>query len=397
MARRYLGRFCRGTSSVDQEAYRATMRATDEIVYAVRMTGDPLAGEVEFVSPKVRELFGYEPEEFMRDSELWLRSVHPDDIAALAETTDALCREGKPIPRTYRFRHKLTREYRWVEDIPIPRQDASGRITGLLGVARDITERMQAEQQIRSLNEALEQKVRERTAELEAANAELEAFSSSVSHDLRAPLRAIEGYAQLLLEHQPQQLDAEGRRFLGTIVASTKRMGEIIEDLLALSQLGRQALRKSRVDLTALARGVVDEIAEARPDRCVAVTIGELPAALCDRSMMRQVLVNLIGNAFKFTRHRDRPVVEIGAREEAEENVYFVRDNGVGFDLRYSNRLFGVFQRLHRPEEFEGTGVGLAIVDRVIRRHGGRVWAEGEVDKGATFYFSLPKPEEEAR
>jgi light-regulated signal transduction histidine kinase (bacteriophytochrome) len=233
----------------------------------------------------------------------------------------------------------------------------------------------------------LESKVRERTAELEAANKELGSFSYSVSHDLRAPLRAIDGYARMLEEDYGAQLDDEGRRLLGAVRGNSARMGHLIDDLLAFSRLGRQAPAKRAVDMTALAREVVEEL---RADSPAAVTLQELPAAHADRTLIRQVWTNLIGNAFKYSAKRAQASIEIGGREEQAENTYWVRDNGAGFDMRYVAKLFGVFQRLHRDDEFPGTGVGLAIVQRVVTRHGGRAWAEGRPGEGACFYFSLP-------
>jgi signal transduction histidine kinase len=240
---------------------------------------------------------------------------------------------------------------------------------------------------VRRHAEELETRVRERTAELKEANRELEAFSYSVSHDLRAPLRAIDGYARMLDEDYAARLDDEGRRLLGVVQASAQRMGQLIDDLLAFSRLGRQALARQGVDMEALAREVAAELVQGER---VTLEIGKLPAADADRALMRQVWTNLIGNALKYSGRSDRPRVEIGCREGPGERVYWVRDNGAGFDMRYAAKLFGVFQRLHSQDEFAGTGVGLAIVQRVVARHGGRVWAEGKPGAGACFFFSLP-------
>jgi signal transduction histidine kinase len=226
--------------------------------------------------------------------------------------------------------------------------------------------------------------------ELEAANQELESFSYSVSHDLRAPLRAINGYAQMLEEDYAAVLDADGRRYLGTIRAEAHRMGALIDDLLSFSRLGRGQLRMQPVDLAVLARSVFREIEAAAPGRSMRLECGELPLAVGDESMIRQVLVNLLTNAVKFSAPRPEIVVEIGAEAGTEVHRYWVRDHGVGFDPRYTDKLFGVFQRLHDSSEFEGTGVGLAIVQRVVERHGGRVRAEGAVNQGACFHFTLP-------
>ena len=234
----------------------------------------------------------------------------------------------------------------------------------------------------------LETRVLERTAELEVANKELASFSYSVSHDLRAPLRAVDGYARMLEEDYAGRLDDEGRRLLTVIRQSAGRMGQLIDDLLAFSRLGRQTMARQTVDSAALVREVVSE---ARGDSRAAIDVGDLPAAQGDRALLKQVWLNLISNALKYSSKRDAPRVEIGSQVEGEENIYWVRDNGAGFDMRYAAKLFGVFQRLHSQEEFVGTGVGLAIVQRIVGRHGGRVWAEGKPDGGAAFFFSLPR------
>jgi signal transduction histidine kinase len=233
--------------------------------------------------------------------------------------------------------------------------------------------------------------VEKKTVELMELNKELDAFSYSVSHDLRAPLRAIDGYARILEEDCAGGLDAEGRRLLGVVRTSAHRMGQLIEDLLALSRTGRQEPSRMPLDMERLAREVAAELAAQQRERRAAVEVSALPAARGDPSLLRQVWVNLIGNGMKYSGKSERPRVEIGGREDGEESVYWVRDNGVGFDMKYAERLFGAFQRLHRPDEFPGTGIGLAIVQRVIKRHGGRVWAEAKPGEGACFYFSLPR------
>jgi light-regulated signal transduction histidine kinase (bacteriophytochrome) len=242
-------------------------------------------------------------------------------------------------------------------------------------------------ERVRRQAEELEQRVRERTAQLEGVNRELESFSYSVSHDLRAPLRAVDGYALMLEEDFAPRLDDEGRRLLGVVRKEARRMGQLIDDLLEFSRMGRQPPVKREVDMTALAREVVEEMRGERP----AAAVGALPPAGADPAMLRQVWVNLIGNAYKYSAKRGDACVEVGGRREGAENVYWVRDNGAGFDMKYAAKLFGVFQRLHRADEFSGTGVGLAIVQRVVSRHGGRVWAEGRPGEGACFYFTLPK------
>ncbi len=235
----------------------------------------------------------------------------------------------------------------------------------------------------------LEGQVVERTRALRETNAELEAFSYSVSHDLRAPLRAIHGFSRILLEDHGASLDPEAKRVLGVIDENTRRMGHLIDDLLAFSRLGRKELETASVDMADLVRVVAAEVRRSVGDRPLDIAIGPLPPARGDRDMLRQAVTNLLDNAAKFTRHRTPGHIEVGHRADGAESVYYVKDNGAGFDPRYAGKLFGVFQRLHRAEEFEGTGVGLAIVQRIVLRHGGRVWAEGQPDAGATFFFTL--------
>jgi len=237
-----------------------------------------------------------------------------------------------------------------------------------------------------------EHEVRQRTEQLEAVNKELEAFSYSVSHDLRAPLRHIDGFADLLRKHAASMLDEKGLRHLRTISDSAKQMGTLVDDLLSFSRMGRSEMHFTPVNLDLLVQDVVRDLRQDTEGRNIAWTIGVLPTVSGDHSMLRQVLVNLIGNAVKYTRNRERARIEIGCvGASQDETVIFVRDNGAGFDMQYAHKLFGVFQRLHGASDFEGTGIGLANVKRIIQRHGGRAWAEGQVDTGATFYFSLPK------
>ncbi|MBN1954538.1 MAG: PAS domain S-box protein [Anaerolineae bacterium] len=235
----------------------------------------------------------------------------------------------------------------------------------------------------------LEDRVAQRTAELEAANRELEAFSYSVSHDLRAPLRAMDGFSRILIKKHQDQLSPEAARYLQMIQENAQQMGQLIDDLLSFSRLSRQVLKTQPVALADLARQVLRELDYEREGRAVEVTVGDLPPCEADPALLKHVLVNLLTNAFKFTRQREVARIEVGHRQVDGWTAYFVRDNGVGFDMQYANKLFGVFQRLHRAEEYEGTGVGLAIVQRIIHRHGGRVWAEAQVEEGASFYFTL--------
>jgi PAS domain S-box-containing protein len=256
-------------------------------------------------------------------------------------------------------------------------------------IFQDISARKQAEEAVRTLNEQLDKRVRERTAELEAANKELESFSYSVSHDLRAPLRAINGFSNLLISDYTDKLSAEALMYLDKVRENANKMASLIDDLLTFSRLSRNPLKKRRVDLRGLVVQVIEELHTEVGVREVKWHIGELPPCQADPSLLKQVYANLIGNALKYTRPRPAPVIEIGSRQLRGQTVYHVRDNGVGFDMKYAGNLFGVFQRLHSEAEFEGTGIGLAIVQRIVNRHGGKIWAESEVDQGATFFFTL--------
>jgi len=256
-------------------------------------------------------------------------------------------------------------------------------------VEGELTERKRREQEIENLNLEL---AKHSTA-LEAINKELEAFAYSISHDLRAPLRHMAGYTELLQKKASSALDEKCNHYIKMMLESAKRMGNLIDDLLAFSRIGRAETQKTLVSLEQLVREALTEVRQDAEGRNIAWKIGALPDFYGDRSMLRLVLVNLISNAIKFTRTRPQAEIEIGSAVGNEDDlVIFVRDNGVGFDMRYANKLFGVFQRLHQASEFEGTGIGLATVQRIIHRHGGTVWAEGVVDSGATFYFSAPKP-----
>ena len=268
----------------------------------------------------------------------------------------------------------------------LPITDGHGRTQFLLAISTDITERKLAEQAIHELNAALETKA----AQLQESNRELESFSYSVSHDLRAPLRAIDGFALMIEEDYVDRLDSEGRRYLSVIRENARRMGGLIDDLLELSRVGRLPVTAREINVDSLVRELAAELTHGQ-STIAEVQIESLPPARGDPGLLRQVWTNLLSNALKYSGKNPRPRIQVSGRQTARESSYSIRDNGVGFDMAYADKLFGVFQRLHRADEFDGTGVGLAIVQRVVARHGGRVWAEGRVDEGATFSFALPR------
>lgn len=261
---------------------------------------------------------------------------------------------------------------------------------GVFMLSIDITDRKRAENEVRELNASLEKKVEKRTAQLEASNRELESFSYSVSHDLRAPLRAINGFSEMMLQQYDKQIDSNGKRLLGVIRTNALTMGRLIDDLLEFSRTGRKELRSTPVDMETVVKGLVTDLQADVDTVRYQIDQSPLPSAHCDPQLIRNVWSNLLSNAIKYSAKEEQPMIKIWGEQQGDELIYHVQDNGAGFNMEYASKLFGVFQRLHSATEFEGTGVGLAIVNRIIQKHGGRIWAEGEVDKGATFHFSLP-------
>lgn len=267
---------------------------------------------------------------------------------------------------------------------------ADGSIKGFAKICRDITVYKKLEEENALLKEGLEEKVRQRTRELEVVNKELEAFSYSVSHDLRTPLRAVSGYSTMLKEDYETVLDNEANRIINNIIHNTKMMGQLIDDLLTFSKMARLEVINVSIDMKQLAANCLNDLLEIEKSP-VNVSLSELPHCNGDNSMLRQVWYNLLNNAIKYTSKKEKPAIEMGALDNQHFNVYYVKDNGEGFDMKYASKLFGVFQRLHRQDEFEGTGLGLALIKRIVSKHGGDIWAEATLGKGATFYFSIPK------
>jgi signal transduction histidine kinase len=318
----------------------------------------------------------------------FLERVHPDDRAGV-EGALADCADGR-TPTYERVFRVVRRDgtAQWNESKGQVFRDRNGVPERMAGTIVDVTERVAAEEKIRRLNEGLERTVAERTSALEASNRELEAFAHSVSHDLRAPLRTISGFAQALEEDVGAGLGESGAASLARIRAATERMDELIRSLLNLSRISRSELHRTEVDLSAIASSIGADLARAHPGRTVELVVASGLRADADQALVRVILTNLLENAWKFTARKERPRVEIGATP-GEETVYFVRDDGVGFDMAFASKLFGAFQRLHPTREFPGTGLGLATVQRAVHRHGGRVWAESEPDRGAKFSFTL--------
>ncbi|MET0350608.1 MAG: PAS domain-containing protein [Rhizobacter sp.] len=371
----------------ERDRFEMVAKTSPSAVHTLRRSADGRY-DVTFGIERFADMYGMPLDQIRGDAlRAFATRIHPDDLPVLSVSVDASWRQGTPWRAEYRVLHP-ERGQRWIEAHSMPLREPDGA-TVWHGTLTDVTERREAEARIRSINADLEARVTARTAELQNAVQELEAFSYSVSHDLRAPLRAIDGFSQVVLKDYGPLLPETGQRYLNIIRDSAQKMGQLIDDLLAFSRLGRQAITRRPVDTSMIVREALETLAPMRQGRSVDVCIGELPPSDCDPAMLRQVWINLLSNALKYTRNRSQARVEVGF----DGPEFFVRDNGTGFDMKYAHKLFHVFERLHRVDEFEGTGVGLAIVQRIVERHGGAVRVEAAPNQGAAFYFRLGETE----
>ena len=390
----YAGGVSMLTDITERKHVEEALRESEQRFKDVAFSSADLVWEVDregrftYCSDSVRDVLGYTLEEI--EGQRMFEFMTPDECERLKKIYAWVARNRLPIKDLENKYVKKDGKVIVMLTNGVPIVDGRGKLLGYRGVLKDITEHKQIEEERTRTNEELESRVEERTAQLEDANKELESFSYSISHDLRSPLRAITSFSHIVMEKNSADLDNEARRLLDLVVQNAERMEELIKGLLEFSRMGRQEMRMSRIDMEELADDVFVELTTGAPGRQVDFKLARLPAARGDRLLIHQVLSNLISNAIKFTAKEEKPRIEIGSRAEAEANVYWVKDNGVGFNTRYADKLFKVFSRLHSSDDFEGTGIGLANVQRILHRHGGRAWAESELGQGATFYFTLP-------
>jgi PAS domain S-box-containing protein len=373
-----------GALRESEALFRGMAEAMPHIVWTAAADG-----RIAYVNRQGLEYLGVGMDEARRSG--WQLGLHSDDLTATNESFARALGTGKAFVVTYRLKRASDGAYRWHMGRAAPLRNDDGEIVLWVGTSTDVDDQRRDQEALRLLNEDLEQRVLDRTSALQEANQELEAFSYSVSHDLRAPLRHVQGYVEMLTGVVDGQLTDQGKRYLKIITDATVEMGELIDDLLAFSRIARIQMAQGHVSLESLVRNTIAGLEMTIGKREIVWHIAPLPEVIGDPSMLKQVYVNLIGNAVKYTRNRNPAVIEVGyAGQEDGQHILFVRDNGAGFDMKYVHKLFGVFQRLHRADEFEGTGIGLATTRRIVVRHGGRTWAEGEIDRGATIYFTLP-------
>ncbi len=372
-----------------QARLAALVESSDDAIIGISLDGIVVSWNW-----SARRMYGYAAEEVLGQP---VAMLYPPDRSDEESRIIERIKAGERIDHYETVRRRKDGTDLIVSLTISPVRNSTGALTGLSKIARDITEQKRAEQELRERDQALteaNEALKIQTAALGAANKELEGFSYSVSHDLRAPLRTIDAFSRIVVEDHGEQLNAEVNRCLTIVRKAAAQAGELIDDLLEFSRLGRQAMQVRPVRMTELVREAISDLEGMQEGRKVQLLVGELPPCHGDRRLLKLVWVNLLSNAFKYTRYRDEARIEVGSRPgpgDIDEVAYYVKDNGVGFDIKYVHKLFGVFQRLHRKEEFEGTGVGLAIVQRIVHRHGGRVWAEGKMNGGAEFSFSLRK------
>ena len=352
-----------------EERYRSMFLESQAVMLLI----DAETGAIKDANLAASSYYGYTKDE------LTAKLITDINIAPADQVMSGMQRARSGECGQFIFRHRLADGR--VQDVEVFSGPIHfhGKIL-LYSIVHDITARKTAEEALRH-----------RTAELEATNQELESFSYSVAHDLKTPIRAIQGFSRMLLGEHAEKLDAEALRLLKVICTNTEIMVQLIDDLLGLSRLTRKPMRKMELHLDDMARQIFERLKSQAPDRNLQLTVNELPTAYADHSLLYQVMMNLLGNAIKYTKTRETAIIEVGGRTDGNENIYYIKDNGIGFDQRYIDNLFGPFQRLHGLDEYEGTGIGLAIVQRIIQKHGGRVWGESKFGAGATFYFALPK------
>ena len=377
----------RETARAEAERFALIVATVPGLICQYSLRPDGTSG-MSFASPGLKDIYDLDPADVVEDASQIIDRIHPDDrervVRTVTESAQTLC-----ISRDeFRILNPAKGEL-WVVTQSVPRREANGAVTWC-GIVADVTARKRAEEEILRLNATLEQRVLERTAQLEVVNRELEAFCYTVSHDLRAPLRHMAGFANILVDEHGEEISAPARERLMRLQSGAQNMGNLIDDLLRLATIGRRPVSRRHTPLNLLADAAFAALAPQRLGRQIEWRIEELGTAECDFELMRLVFLDLFSNAIKYSRERDPAVIEVVRTQVGEEPVISVRDNGAGFDMAYANKLFGVFQRLHKARDFEGTGIGLATVRRIIQNHGGRVWAEAEPDRGATFSFTIP-------
>lgn len=374
------------TAAVDREwkhRYEAVVRASGHILY----DWNPHTNDVLF-GGDVERILGYALSEMTGGLQRWEDLVHSDDLPAFRAECEQVVRSKRPFKLEYRVLNRVGDELVF-QDNGYPLIHPAGHISSIVGFRMDITARKRDEEKIRQMNSELERRVLERTSELQFANKEMEAFCYSISHDLRAPLRSIRGYSEIVLQEYAAKLDARGQEFLQRASESASRMNQLLDDLLRLSVISRGEMQREQTDLGELARQIIAGLQSSEPDRNVKFKLGSGLIASGDARLLQIALSNLLNNAWKFTGRKPKGLIEFGSKEQDGQRVFFVRDNGEGFEMEWKHRLFGVFERLHSAKDFPGTGIGLAIVQRIIQRHGGHIWAEGKRHEGAAFYFTL--------